>query len=92
MALLEAMSCECACVSSATCLIPDIIEHGKDGYLCPVNKPEKFVQYIQLLMNDKEHAKEIGKNARKKIQQMFSLNNFVNNWNLVLRKTFNEYR
>lgn len=86
MSLLEAMSCGCACVSAATCLIPDIIEHGVDGYLCPPNKPEKFKEYLDLLLKNPDHANEIGRNARNKIQQMFSLESFVNNWNNTFKE------
>ena len=84
MSLLEAMSCECACVSAATCMIPEIIEHGKDGFLCPPNKPEKFVEYLTILLKDEEMAREMGRNARKKIQTMFSLERFVKEWNEVI--------
>lgn len=86
MSLLEAMSCGCACVSTATCMIPNIIEHGVDGYLCPPNKPEKFKEYLTLLLKNPAHANEIGINARKKIQQMFSLESFVNNWNNTFKE------
>ena len=89
MSLLEAMSCGLACVSAATCMIPEIIEHGIDGYLCPVNKPEKFKEYLNLLLTNPDHAKEIGVNARVKIQKMFSLDKFVENWNKVFVEVLN---
>jgi glycosyltransferase involved in cell wall biosynthesis len=89
MSLLEAMSCGCACVSAATCLIPDVIEHGVDGYLCPVNKPEKFKEYLNLLLTNPDHATEIGKNARLKVQKMFGLDKFVENWHNTFREILN---
>jgi glycosyltransferase involved in cell wall biosynthesis len=89
MSLLEAMSCGCACVSAATCLIPDVIEHGVDGYLCPVNKPEKFKEYLNLLLTNPDHAAEIGKNARLKVQKMFGLDKFVENWNKTFKEILN---
>lgn len=89
MSLLEAMSCECAIVSSATCMIPEIIEHGVDGFLCPPNKPDKFVEYINILLKDYEMAREMGKNARIKIQSMFDLDRFVNGWNQTFLDVLN---
>jgi glycosyltransferase involved in cell wall biosynthesis len=89
MSLLEAMSCGCACVSAATCMIPEIIEHGVDGYLCPVNKPEKFKEYLNLLLTNPDHAAELGRNARLKIQHMFSLDKFVENWNNTFGEILN---
>ena len=70
-------------------MIPEIIEHGIDGYLCPVNKPEKFKEYLNLLLTNPDHAKEIGVNARVKIQKMFSLDKFVENWNKVFVEVLN---
>jgi hypothetical protein len=89
MSLLEAMSCGCACVSAATCLIPDVIEHGVDGYLCPVNKPEKFKEYLNLLLTNPDHAREIGVNARLKVQKMFGLDKFVSSWNNTFGEMLN---
>jgi len=86
MSLLEAMACGCACVSAATCLIPDVIEHGVDGFLCSPSKPEQFKKYCQQLLNDKDMAIQMGQKARKKIQTMFSLDNFIENWNSMFRK------
>jgi glycosyltransferase involved in cell wall biosynthesis len=89
MSLLEAMSCGCACVSAATCMIPEIIEHGKDGFLCPPNKPEKFKEYLHLLLTNPDRAQEIGKNAREKIKKMFNLDRFVNEWNQTFGDVLN---
>lgn len=81
MSLLEAMSCGCAVVSTSTCMIPDVIEHGVDGFLVSPNNPEKAVKYLQTLLNDKDMAAEFGKKAREKMMSMFSIEEFVKQWN-----------
>jgi glycosyltransferase involved in cell wall biosynthesis len=83
MSLLEAMSCGCACVSTNTCMIPEIIEHGVDGFIYDPKEPEMFKNKIQELLDKEDYAKEIGQNARKKIQEMFSKQNFINSWNTL---------
>lgn len=85
MSLLEAMSCGCACVSSATCMIPDIIADGVDGFLCPPHKPDQFREKCQYLLDNPNKAQEMGINARHKIQTMFSEDRFINQWNQLIR-------
>jgi len=81
MALLEAMACGCACVSAATCMIPDIIEDGVDGFLCPPHKPEIFKERCKYLLDNPDKAVEMGKKANAKIQSMFGLDRFTKEWN-----------
>lgn len=81
MSLLEAMACGCACVSAATCLIPDIIEDGVDGFLCPTHKPEMFKERCEFLLNNPEVAIRMGEKARGKIKTMFGLDKFTKEWN-----------
>jgi glycosyltransferase involved in cell wall biosynthesis len=87
MSLLEAMACGCACVSAATCMIPDIIDNGKDGFLCPPHKPEMFKERCQYLLDNPTNALEMGNNARKKIQDMFGLDRFVQEWKGLIDRT-----
>ena len=86
--LLEAMSCGCAVVSTATCMIPEIIENGKNGYIS--NDPKELRSYVEKLLGDKELATEMGENARKTIIDEFSIDNFVNNWNQIFYGVLNE--
>lgn len=82
--LLEAMSVGSAVVSTATCMIPDIIENGYNGYC--TNDPNQMRLYINKLLEDPEHCIELGKNARQTILENFSLDKFVNNWNNMFNK------
>ena len=90
MALLEAMSCGCACVSTDTCMIPEIITHGVDGFIYSPKNPDKFIAKIQELLNKPNYAREIGNNASKKIQEMFCLQNFVDSWDVLYERVLNE--
>jgi hypothetical protein len=77
--LLEAMSCGCACVSTATCMIPTIITHGVDGFIS--NDESELRGYCQLLLKDKELAQKLGNAARRTILDKFSEQKFIDNWN-----------
>ena len=82
---MEAMSCGCAVVSTATCMIPEIIENGVNGFIS--NDPEELKHYLVDLLNDEDLAKEIGNNARKTITEKHSASKFVNRWNEVLESS-----
>lgn len=77
--LLEAMSCGCAIVSTATCMIPEIIKHEENGFIS--NNENELRQYIITLLENPELREKIGNNARITIEKYFSEYNFVNQWN-----------
>jgi glycosyltransferase involved in cell wall biosynthesis len=76
------MSCGCAVVSTATCMIPEIIKNGVNGFIS--NDEEELKSYINDFINDEELRKEMGRAARETILNNFSEESFINNWN----KTF----
>ena len=79
MSLLEAMSCGCAVVSTATCMIPEVIKDGVNGYIS--NDEQELKQKTQHLLDNPELRKSMGEKARETIQTMFSEQLFVQNWN-----------
>ena len=81
MALLEAMSCGVACVSSATCMIPFIITNGENGYI--TNDEVEMKKMLKMLLDDPKECERIGVNARRTIEEKFSLPAFVDNWNRI---------
>lgn len=80
-ALLEAMSCGCAIVTTATCMIPEIIEHGVNGFMS--NDEEELRGYCKQLLEDEELRNKMGAEARGTILTNFSEQKFINNWNEV---------
>ena len=86
-ALLEAMSCGCACVSTNNCMIPEIIEHGANGLLGKT--PDEIRQHTKFFLEHPEVAAQMGEAARRTILEKFSLNKFVANWNAVLERAAN---
>ena len=79
--LLEAMACGCAIVTTSTCMIPEIIKNGENGYIS--NDPIKLREYVERLLSDEKLATKLGLAARETIINNFSLDNFVNKWNEV---------
>jgi glycosyltransferase involved in cell wall biosynthesis len=77
--LLEAMACGCAVVSTATCMIPEIIVHGENGMIS--NDEQELTSYIQQLMEDEHLRTKIGSAARETILSKFSEGQFIHKWN-----------
>ncbi len=75
--LLEAMSCECAVVGSATAPVQEVIEHEKNGLLVDFFKPQELAAAISELLRDRTKAEKLGKAARETILRRFELQNCV---------------
>jgi glycosyltransferase involved in cell wall biosynthesis len=86
--LLEAMSCGCAVVSTKNCMIPEIIENGKNGFIS--NDENELKDYIRILLEDDELRQTIGKEARKTVTEKYNLNRFVSDWNKLFNKVIEE--
>jgi glycosyltransferase involved in cell wall biosynthesis len=80
-ALLEAMSSGTACVSTSTAMIPEIIENGINGIM--TNDPMEMRHHLIQLLEHPERCQKLGENARKTVQEKFSVKRFINNWNNI---------
>lgn len=79
--LLEAMSTGCPVVSTATTIMPDIIEDGVNGYISYDTKDLRE-KIIYLLEHPKE-SMELGRNARKTIEDLCCLSKFKEQWDEI---------
>lgn len=84
--LLEAMSCGCAIVSTATCMIPSIIENGVNGFIS--NDEKQLREYIELLLQDNNLRINLGNKARQTILDKFSQQDFIDKWNKIFGETY----
>ena len=87
MSLLEAMSCGCAVVSTATCAIPEIIENGVNGFA--TNDISEMKEYISAILKDEKLRDSLGKEARKTILNKFSIKRFADEWNEIFYEVVN---
>jgi len=88
-ALMEAMSCGCPVVSTATCMIPEIIEDGVNGFIS--NDPEVLRDRVKQLLDDEGLRKKMGEAARETIVSNYGLEKFVNRWNEVFEKCLQQH-
>jgi N-acetyl-alpha-D-glucosaminyl L-malate synthase BshA len=64
LAALEAMACEVVPISTRAGGVPEVIDHGKSGYLADVGDVETMARYAIELLSDEQRLKEMGKVAR----------------------------
>lgn len=83
-ALLEAMACGCAVVSTRTCMIPEIIEDGVSGLLA--DSPAHMRELCEKLLGDEALCATLGQAAREVVCKKFSPAFFTMKWNEVFMK------
>jgi glycosyltransferase involved in cell wall biosynthesis len=71
--LLEAMSCGCAVVGSATAPVQELIQHEHNGLLTDFFDPTALADAIAHLLKERNLAKQLGKAARETILADYSL-------------------
>lgn len=76
--LLEAMSCGVPVVSTSTCMIPEIVKDGQNGFC---SNDEKYLHSkLQWCLDHPEEARIIGMKGRDTILQSFTLEKHISSW------------
>jgi glycosyltransferase involved in cell wall biosynthesis len=78
LVLLEAMQFSLPVVSTCEGGIPDIVEDGRTGFLCPRRDVAAFADKLELLIKDKRLREQIGAAGYRKYQEEFTLQRFEN--------------
>lgn len=77
LAVLEAMACGLPVVASDCSSLPEQIDEGKGGFLCPIGDVEAFAERINLLADSPKLRRKMGDYNRAKVEKMFSLDRMV---------------
>src|SRR5258708_38383299 len=72
LAALEAMACEVVPISTRAGGVPEVIDHGKTGYLADVGDVETMARYAIELLGNEQNLREMGKAARAVAMERFS--------------------
>jgi len=86
LAALEAMACEVVPIATRTGGVPEVIEHGKSGYLCEVGDVEGMAKYALGLLTDKAKLQEMAREARREAQARFCSSKIVPQYEEFYRK------
>ena len=80
LAAAEAMACGLPVVASNCSAIPELIDNGKGGFLCPVGDVEAFAEKINLLADSPKLRREMGEYNRAKVEKMFTIDRMVSEY------------
>ena len=80
LAVAEAMACGLPVVASNCSSIPELVDHGKGGFLCPVGDVNAFANKINILADSPRLRKEMGEYNRAKVEKMFTVERMVNEY------------
>jgi glycosyltransferase involved in cell wall biosynthesis len=88
--MLEAMSCGLPVLATTVGGAPDVIEHGKSGYLIPADDMDALQRGLLTLLGDDTLRFAMGAAARERIVADFSLDSVADRlaalYNLLLRE------
>src|SRR5436305_2385784 len=71
LAALEAMACEVVPIATRVGGVPEVIEHGKSGYLADVGDVQAMAGYALDLLHDETNLRAMGKASRASARSRF---------------------
>ena len=77
LAIAEAMACGLPVVASNCSAIPELVDHDKGGFLCPVGDVDAFAEKINILADSPGLRREMGEYNRAKVEKMFTVERMV---------------
>src|SRR5262249_32765562 len=82
--ILEAMACGKPCVAPRIGSIPETIVDGATGYLTPPGDAGQLAHAIVRLLTDPARAVRFGQNARRRVEEHYSLERMVEGYEQLI--------
>jgi N-acetyl-alpha-D-glucosaminyl L-malate synthase BshA len=86
LAALEAMACEVPCIATAVGGVPEVIEHGRTGYLAQVGDVATMARCTVEILSDERRHREMGKLARWEAQANFCSTKIIPEYEMFYRR------
>ena len=77
LAALEAMACEMPVIATNAGGVPEVVEHGVDGYLVEPGDVTSAAQYAIEILSRADRGREMGKLARVNAKKKFCANDVI---------------
>ncbi|MFT9816348.1 N-acetyl-alpha-D-glucosaminyl L-malate synthase BshA [Lysinibacillus sp. NPDC056185] len=86
LVLLEAMACGVPCIGSAVGGIPEVIEHGVDGYIVELGDTDAVAEYAVNLLKDEEKLQHFREAAIRAVDEKFHSSKIVEQYENLYEK------
>ncbi len=83
VAVVEASACEKPVVVSNVGGLPEVVDNGLTGFVVPVKSEKKAAEAIEKLILNRDLRVKMGKNGRKKVEELYNWNNNFRDMNNV---------
>lgn len=80
LAAVEAMACGLPVVTTRCSALPEVVEHGKGGYLCEINDGPEMLKRLRQLIDDPHLRQEMGEYNREKVLRDFRLQRMIEDY------------
>ncbi|HEY5177076.1 MAG TPA: N-acetyl-alpha-D-glucosaminyl L-malate synthase BshA [Terriglobales bacterium] len=77
LAALEAMACEVVPIATKEGGLPEVVDHGKTGFLAAVGDVETMANYAIEILSDENKLREMGEHARASAQARFCASKII---------------
>lgn len=77
LAALEGMACEVPAIATSVGGVPEVVEHGRTGFLAKVGDVETMARYAVEILSDEKRLRDMGKTARWEAQSRFCASRII---------------
>jgi glycosyltransferase involved in cell wall biosynthesis len=86
LSIAEAMACGLPVVASKCSAVPELVDHGCGGFLCPVGDVDAFAEKLNLLAESPKLRWEMGEYNRAQVEKKFTLDRMVNEYQMLFNQ------
>lgn len=90
LAATEAMACGLPVVATDCSSLPELIDNGKGGFLCPIGDVAAFAEKINFLAENPKLRREMGGYNRAKVEKMFTLDRMVGEYQQLFEEVLSK--
>lgn len=90
LSALEAMASSVPVIATKVGGLPEVIDHGENGFLCELGNTDEMAEYALDLLRDESYQKEIGRKAREKVEKCFTSGIIVPQYEKYYKEVLNQ--
>jgi len=90
--VLEALSCGTPCAAFRVGGIPDMVEHGVNGYLAKPFDPEDLAKAVSWIIEDPDRNRSLSEQARKTVERDFDIEKVARRYTSIYQEVLQGHR